>query len=84
MVSISLRSFGLTIAEVRPCIIAIATIAESMIGRMCLRHTVGVVGQTTCRVQTHIREHLDTLKNLHLFVLHSLYNQEQRIKPQIL
>ena len=35
MVSISLRSFGFTIAEVRPFIIAIATIAESMIGRMC-------------------------------------------------
>ena len=34
MVSISLRSFGLTMALVRPCIIAIATSAESMIGRM--------------------------------------------------
>ena len=35
MVSIRRRSFGLTIAEVRPHIIAIATIAESIIGRMC-------------------------------------------------
>ena len=35
MVSISLRSLGFTIAEVIPFIIAIATIAESMMGRMC-------------------------------------------------
>ena len=35
IVSISLLSLGLTIADVSPCIIAIATIAESMIGRIC-------------------------------------------------
>ena len=34
IVSIRRRSLGLTIADVRPCIIAIATNAESMIGRM--------------------------------------------------
>ena len=34
MVSIRRRSFGFTIAEVSPCIIAIATRAESMIGRI--------------------------------------------------
>ena len=76
MVSIRRRSFGFTIAEVSPCIIAIATRAESMIGRMCLRHTVGVVGQSAGRIQAHIAEHLDALQNLHLLVLHTLYNQE--------
>ena len=36
MVSISLRSLGFTMAEVMPIIIAMATMAESMMGRICL------------------------------------------------
>ena len=35
MVSIRRWSQGLTIAEVRPCIMHMATIVASMIGRMC-------------------------------------------------
>jgi len=47
------------------------------------RHTVTVIGKTTCGVQSHIREHFDTFQNLHLFVLHTFYYQEERIEPQI-
>ena len=47
-------------------------------------HTITVVGKTTCGVQSHLGEHLDCLKNFHLFVLHSLYNKEKRIEPEIL
>ena len=49
-----------------------------------LRHTVTVVGKSAGGVQSHISEHLDALKNFHLFVLHSFNNQEQRIEPEIL
>ena len=47
-------------------------------------HTVTVVGKTASGVQTHLGEHLDCLKNFHLFVLHSFNNQEQRVEPEIL
>ena len=76
MVSIRRRSLGFTMAEVRPCIIAIATRAESIMGRMCLGIPLELLDSPPGRIQTHIAEHLDALQNLHLLVLHTLYYQE--------
>ena len=69
MVSIRRRSFGFTISEVSPCIIAIATRAESMIGRIAFGIPLELLESPPVEFETHIAQHLDALKNLHLLVL---------------
>ena len=75
IVSIRRRSLGLTIADVSPCIIAIATIAESMIGRICFGIPLELLERPPA-LHAHVRDHFDEVKNFHLFVLHSFDNEE--------
>ena len=44
---------------------------------------VGVVGQTAGGLQALVGEHLDSLQDFHLLVLHTLNNQEQGVEPQV-
>ena len=48
-----------------------------------LGHAVGVVGQAAGGLQALLGEGADGVEHVHLLILHSLDDQEQRIEPQV-
>ncbi|MEI3239044.1 MAG: hypothetical protein V8S32_03135 [Lachnospiraceae bacterium] len=70
---------GLTIAEVRPGLVAVRAKAESMIGPFFFGIPLELFGQTAGGVQTRVGDHLDELENLHVLVMSAIKKREQQL-----